>query len=184
MGCHIGLCDNHPAINHKEDKMANIMIAGHNFNVEDKYEEGHELTANEANALNQMRRENIRNNLAKKVEEKKNGKDKIEDDAVLSEMQNEVTEYASEYEFGERVGGGAVRDPVLSEAMRIARDKIWEHLKRKGMKRKDVEVTAITEAARKLLTKNPGIMELAKQRVAETQAAAASELEDVLADVA
>jgi hypothetical protein len=128
--------------------------------------------------------ENLRNNFAKRVEDQKNGAERVEDEDVLAELQAQLDKYAEEYQFGVRTGGGAVRDPVMSEAMRIAKDKIWEHLKRKGVKRKDVEAPKVTEAAKKLLDKNPEIMELAKQRVAETQAAAASELGDILADVA
>lgn len=163
--------------------MAEIMIAGHMFKVADRYEEGHELTANEANALNQMRRENIRNNLAKKVEEKKNGKEKVEDDAVLAALQTEIDDYAEDYEFGVRVGGGVTRDPVMREAMRIAREKVEENIRAKGRKLKDFEASAITGAARKLVETRPAILELAKQRVAEIQAVAAAELDDIL-DVA
>ena len=161
-----------------------IQIAGHSFNIADRYEEGHELTANEASALNQVRRENLRNNFARKVEDAKNGAEKVEDSNTLADLQGQLDRYAEDYEFGVRTGGGAVRDPVMNEAMRIARDKITEHLKRKGIKKKDQESSKITEAAKKLIDRNPEIMELAKQRVAETQAAAASELEDVLAEVA
>src|SRR5215472_10310536 len=128
-----------------------ITIAGHPFNVPTRYEEGHELTANEAAALNQTFHENLRNNFAKRVEEKKNGADRIEDEAVLADLQGQLDRYAEDYEFGVRTGGGAVRDPVMSEAMTIARTKVWEHLKRKGVKRKDVEAAKITEAAKKLL---------------------------------
>lgn len=161
-----------------------IQIAGHNFNISDRYEEGHELTANESAALNQMRRENIRNNFAKKVEDAKNGAERVEDDNVLADLQEQLNEYAEGYEFGVRTGGGYVRDPVLAEAMKIARDKVWEKLKSLGKKKKDVEPSAVTAYAKKLVDTKPEIMELAKTRVAELQAALASELDDVLADVA
>jgi hypothetical protein len=168
----------------KEDKMAEkLTISGHTFKAPTRYEEGHELTANEASALNQTYHENLRNNFAKKVSDALDGRERL-DDQELADLQEQFDQYAEGYEFGVRTGGGAVRDPVMAEAMRIARDKIWEHLKRKNVKRKDVETSKITEAAKKLIDKNPEIMELAKQRVEETQAAAASELEDVLADVA
>ena len=160
-----------------------ITIAGHTFVVPDRYEEGHELTANEAAALNQTYHENLRNNFAKKVDDKKSNGAPIDDDDVLAELQSELDKYADEYEFGVRSGAGGVRDPVLSEALRIAKDKIRDHLKRKGIKLKDVEAPKITEAARKLIEKNPEIMELAKARVQETQAAAAESLDDVVAGV-
>lgn len=160
-----------------------ITIAGHVFNVPTRYEEGHELTANEASALNQTYHENLRNNFAKRVEDKKDGADRIEDEDILSALQADLDKYAEDYEFGVRTGGGAVRDPVMTEAMRISKGKIVEHLRRKGIKMKDVEAAKITEAAKKLIEKNPEIMELARSRVAEAQAAAASELDDVVAGV-
>ena len=159
-----------------------ITIAGHVFDVPTRYEEGHELTANEASALNQTFHENLRNNFAKKVEARKDGGD-LDDDSK-SELQEELDKYAEDYEFGVRTGGGAVRDPVMSEALSIAKDKIWEALKRKGKRRKDVEASAVTDLAKKLIDRNPEIMNLARQRVAEAQAAAAGDLEELIADVA
>src|SRR6516225_3234346 len=120
-----------------------LTIQGHTFTAPLRYEEGHELTANEASALNQTFHENLRNNFAKKVSDALNGRERLDDDE-LSDLQGQFDTYAEGYEFGVRTGGGAVRDPVMSEAMRIARDKIFEHLKRKGVKRKDVEASKIT----------------------------------------
>ncbi len=160
-----------------------ITIAGHSFTVPLRYEEGHELTANEASALNQTYHENLRNNFAKKVETAKNGGDLVADATVLADLQAELDKYAEEYEFGGARGGGFRGDPVMTEAMRIAREKIYEHLKKKGKKRKDVESGTITEAAKKLIEKTPAILALAKQRVEETRAAASSELDDVVAQM-
>lgn len=154
-----------------------ITIAGHAFNVPTRYEEGHELTANEASALNQTFHENLRNNFAKKVEEAKNGADRVEDDDVLAELQEQLDKYAETYEFGVRTGGGYVRDPVMAEAMKIAKDKIWEDLRSRGKKPKDIEASAVTARAKKVIEKNPSIMDLARQRVAEMQAIAAVDLE-------
>ena len=159
-----------------------ITIAGHVFNVPTRYEEGHELTANEAAALNQTFHENLRNNFAKKVEDKKDGMEKIEDDDVLTDLQSQLDEYADQYEFGAPGARGA-RDPVLSEAMKLAKDKIWEALRAKGKKRKDVEASAVTELAKKHLVKHPEVMQLARQRVAEAQAAASGDLEDLVANI-
>ncbi len=83
-----------------------------------------------------------------------------------------------------RTGGGfAPRDPVMSEALRIAKDQIKAALKKKGRKVSDVEASAINEAAKKLVGQNPQILELAKQRVAEQQAAATEDLSSLVADI-
>lgn len=148
--------------------MEQITIAGHTFNVPVRYEEGMELTPGEASALNQTYHENIRNNLAKKAKE-----------GTLS--QTEVDEYAAAYQFGIRAAGtGVSRDPVMSEAMRIAKKQIAELLKKNGKKIGDYEVEAINSAAKALLAKTPEIMDLARQRVAEQQSLAAADLGDLL----
>jgi hypothetical protein len=148
--------------------MEQITIAGSPFNVPLRYEEGHELTAGEASALNQTYHENIRNNLAKKAKE-----------GTLT--QADVDAYAETYQFGVRAAGtGVTRDPVMSEAMRIAKKQLSEMLRKAGKKVGDYEIAAINNAAKALLDKSPEIMALAKQRVEEQQALAQADLGDIL----
>lgn len=148
--------------------MEQITIAGSPYNVPLRYEEGHELTAGEASALNQTYHENIRNNLAKLAKE-----------GLLT--QEKVDEYAGTYQFGIRAAGvGVSRDPIMSEAMRIAKKQIAELLKKSGKKVADYTVETINGAAKALLAKDPAILELAKQRVAEQQSLASQDLGDIL----
>ena len=156
-----------------------ITIAGETFSAPMRYEEGHELTAGEAAALNQTYHENLRNNFAKKVKDAKEA-----GSFDLAAFQGEFDTYAEAYQFGLRVGGGGVtRDPVMSEAMSIARGQIRVALRKKGVKIASVDAAALTAAAKKLIDKNPQIMELAKQRVEEAQAAAADDLSELVADL-
>lgn len=158
--------------------MEQITIAGQAFNVPVRYEEGHELTAGEASALNQTYHENLRNNFAKTVKEGlESGSETVET------LQTKLDTYAAEYAFGVRTGGGAVRDPVMAEAMNIAKGQIRALLKRKGTKVSDVAASAITDAAKKLVaheTHGPKIMNDAKRRVAEAQAAAGADLDELV----
>lgn len=153
-----------------------ITIAEKTFSVPVRYEEGHELTAGEASALNQTYHENIRNNLAKKV------KEQVAAGAFdQAAFQATVDAYAAEYQFGVRTPGtGVTRDPVMAEAMRIAKKQIAELLKKSGKKVGDYEVEAINKAAKAMLDKSPEIMDLAKQRVAEQQSLASADLGDLL----
>jgi hypothetical protein len=145
--------------------VATITIAGHPFTIADRYEEGHELTAGEASALNQTLRENVRNNLAKKE----------------GLTQDAVNDYAAKYEFGVRTpGAGRQSDPVMAEAMRLAKALLKDKLKAAGKK---ADGDAITEAAKNLLSHaqyGPPIMEKAKARVAEAQSIASAELGDII----
>ena len=161
---------------HKETNMEQITIAGKTFNAPLRYEEGHELSAGEAAALNQTYHENLRNNFAKKV------KDAIEAGAFSQDaIQIEFDAYAREYQFGVRTGGGgAPRDPVTKEALDILKDKIRMALKKKNLK---ADAASITARAKELLPTRPDIMELAKKRVAEAQAIAAEDLSEVIGDL-
>lgn len=144
-----------------------LSIAGNAFTVMERYEEGHELTAGEASALNQTLRENVRNNLSKKT----------------PLTQDDVDKYATEYNFGVRTpGAGRTSDPVMAEYMRLAKDKIKQMLKAKGKK---AEADAITLAAKNMLSTEHGkpIWALAQQRVAEQQSLAADALDDIVAGI-
>jgi len=159
-----------------------ILIQGINFRVPKPFKDGHECSAGEANALNQTLAENLRNNFATTVKEAKdqNGEDLGDD--VIAQLQEELDDYAAEYEFGAgRVGGP--RDPVRSEAMRMAKEQIRDALKRRGVALKNVAAEAITAAAEKLLVKNPEILALAKERVEKAQAAASGDLADLVAAI-
>lgn len=144
-----------------------LTIGGSAFTVMERYEEGHELTAGEASALNQTLRENVRNNLAKKE-----GLDQAGVDA-----------YANEYQFGVRTPGvGRTTDPVISEFMRLARAKIKDALKTAG---KSADSEAINIAAKSMIGAPRGepLMALAKQRVEEAKSVAAESLADLVAGI-
>ena len=117
-----------------------ITIAGLVFDVEDKYAEGHAVTANEAGALNQTRAENLRNNFAsvvRKAQEEVNegnpeGADPIDlDDEAKAALREEFAKVATAYEFGVRGGGVRITDPVEREAVRLAKEQIDAAIKAK-----------------------------------------------------
>jgi len=146
-----------------------ITISGHVFNVPLRYTEGHELSAGEASALNQTLHENIRNNLAKQAK-----------DGTLT--QEAVDKYSAEYQFGVR-SGGTTRDPVQAEAIRIAKQKITAAMKQAGKKVSDVDSSALNEAAKALVQRDPQIVQLAQERVSQAQALATGDLADLIASI-
>ena len=157
--------------------MEQITISGHSFNVPVRYEEGHELTAGEASALNQTYHENLRNNFAKKVKDAGASPD-------TAALQAELDTYANDYQFGLRVAGvGVSRDPVLSEAMRIAKKQVGELIKKAGKKPSDYEPAAINAAAKGLIDKDPQILAIARSRVAEQQTLASEDVGDLLSSL-
>ncbi len=103
---------------HKE-----ITIAGHAFPVLQPYAAGHVVTEAEAKALNQVRAENIRNNMASKVKAAFATEDRKEDDPTPETIADLVAAYDNAYEFTlASVGAGRKpTDPVEAEALKIAR---------------------------------------------------------------
>ena len=160
--------------------MEQITIAGKIFNAPIRYEEGHELTAGEAAALNQTYHENLRNNFAKKVKE-------ADEAGAFDEaaFQREFDDYAEQYQFGVRTGGGGTtRDPVMAAALNMAKTQIRAAVKKKYGK-VTVDAAVITEKAKQFLSgpKGAAVMELARVRVQEEQAAAADDLGDLIGDL-
>ena len=99
-----------------------ITIADHQFMVLQPYAAGQTLTEAEAKALNQVRAENVRNNMAKKVKAAFDGTAK-DDEPTEATIAAAVAAYDASYQFTLASIGGGKRstDPVEVEAMRIAR---------------------------------------------------------------
>jgi len=123
-----------------------ITIQGQTFRVPIRYAAGHVLTDGEAGALNQTLHENLRNNFAKKVSEGQEA-------GVPNEtLQQQLDDYANDYQFGVRTGGGGFRgDPVMTLAMGIAREMVRAAIKQKGLDQDDWPAARISQAAKQLL---------------------------------
>lgn len=157
---------------HETTPRGEYTIAKETFSIPLPYHAGHTLTDGEANALNQTWVENIRNNLASKVNDAKEAGSFVHD-----AFQGQVDDYADEYEFGVRTGGGGrTSDPVMAEAMTIAKDLVRKAIVKAGHKLADVKASNITELAKGVIDKNPKIMETARARVEEVRAIADVEL--------
>lgn len=123
-----------------------ITIQGHPFKVPLRYAAGHVLLENEAGALNQTFHENIRNNMAKKVAEG------VEANVPMETIQQQVDDYAAEYQFGVRTGGGGFRgDPVMTLAMNYARGVVRQAIKSRNLSEDEWPASRISQAAKALL---------------------------------
>jgi hypothetical protein len=153
-----------------------LTIQGLDFTAAPRFAEGHVLTANEANALNQTFFENLRNNFAGRVKKvKEEHGENIE--SVMDELQGEFDTYAEAYEFGVRKTA-APKDPVTAKALVLAKQAIRTAIQASGAKVKDYTAEAIEEAAANYLKTEAGaeLLEVAKARIAEEQAAAKAAL--------
>jgi len=123
-----------------------ITIQGQTFRVPLRYIAGHTLTDGEAGALNQTLHENLRNNFSKKVAEG------IEAGMSTEVLQQQLDDYANDYQFGVRTGGGGFRgDPVMTLAMNIAREMVRSAIKTKNLNSDDWPASRISQAAKALL---------------------------------
>lgn len=107
--------------------MKSVIIAGQSFDLATPYSAGHTLTEAEAKTLNQVRHENVRNNMAKVVKEAVESGDQ----AKLAELPTKVAAYDADYAFS--IGGSGVSrtvDPVEREARAIAKEYVKAHLAR------------------------------------------------------
>lgn len=151
-----------------------IMIQGKVFTVTPPYTAGHVIQENEAYALNQTWKENLRNNFAKTVA------DGDENGVSQEDLQEKLDAYAQTYAFGVRTGGGRTTDPVEQEARRLAKAWVLARLKRQG---KDGQHTAaaISAAAMEILAHEdhgPRLRGKAEENVEEIRRAAAADLSD------
>lgn len=166
-----------------------ITIQGHEFDFgAARYAEGHVCSANEANALNQVRLENIRNNTASKIKKAaEDGKVKPEEVNLDStqvtvgeetmSLREAIQRYADGYEFGARaVRSAEPIDPVDREAERIAKEAIRAALKAKKVKVADLPEGKFDEAVEAYAAREDVRAE-AKRRVKQREKIGEGELD-------
>ncbi len=154
------------------------IIHGTAFEISQPYAEGHILTAAEARALNQVRSENIGNNVREKLKE-------LLDAGDTAAATTLVAERDAEYVFNMSSGSGAVkRDPIETEARKIARDLIKESLAASGRKLSTVPQGETEESWKEKLEAETDriaamddVLKVAKKNVADKQKKSAALLE-------
>jgi len=149
-----------------------IEIAGLSFEVADRYSEGHEINENEARALNQTLRENLRNNF------RKTAKEEQEKGTSEAEIRKMFEEYAEGYEFSGKRQTRAPRDPVEAEARKIARKVVKAALKKQNIDEKTLEEGKLDELIDAYAAK-PDVRALAKETVDALSSITTTALESV-----
>lgn len=139
--------------------MKKLTIAGETFDVSTPYTDG-QADPNgdmERKTLDQVRSENIGNNLRGTV------KEMLSNNASFNEIQAKISEYDTKYTFS--MGGGREPlDPLDRECRKVAREAIRDHLAADGRKLKDVEDAALEAAIDKVAAQDDVIAE-AKKRI-------------------
>lgn len=157
-----------------------IRIGQYAFAVGTRYAAGDTLTANEADALNGLRAENIRNNVKKLVDRATAALSpgQLLTPAELSELQDAVSAYARDYSFGERrePKGGIRQTPFEQELRAVASERVEAQQRQLGVELSAEGFEASVEANCKLAP----VIEEARQRVAARSAIASKALEELL----
>jgi hypothetical protein len=114
-----------------------VTIQGVLVSISEPYAEGATINAAEAKALNQMRAENIGNNVRAQIKALLETEGNTVD-SIQGEVQAAVTTRDNEYEFTlASVGGGSTRlDPLTKEARKIAADFVMGKLRANGITKK------------------------------------------------
>lgn len=118
----------------EETPTLTITLYDNEFTVSAPYAEGHTVTAAEARALNQVRKENIANNNRKAVKEAMEIEDEKERAEALKTIAAEVAKYDAEYEFTLASSGGkrSTMSSLEKMARKLARNALAAKLKASG----------------------------------------------------
>lgn len=156
-----------------------VSLFGAEFDLRAPYEAGAPLGEAEAKTLNQVRKENISNNVRKKIKALMGEAKELAGDA-LTKAAALIAEADANYVFTLASVGGArrVTDPVEREAISIAKAAIAAKLTAAGRKLKDVDKDKLAAAVAKAAAE-PQIVALAKKRVKEREAMAGVALDDL-----
>lgn len=158
--------------------MLTIRIKQYSFELSDPFAEGTVLTRAEAQALNALRAENIRNNMARAVEKETA---KLLDGQLLSPealaaLQETISTYDRNYQFPSRHQPRPRKGELDLVTEEVARERVEAQARQDG--------TALNEATLVARTVEfcllPAVQEEARRRLAERQSVAMGSLEDLL----
>jgi hypothetical protein len=157
-----------------------IRIGQYAFSIGSPFASGHVLSANEAEAMNRLRAENIRNNVKKWVDQERArcAVGELLTPDALSELQDKISAYAASYQFGV-IGepkGGLRRTPFEQELRAVALERVELQ-----MRQMEIELSAeALELALEQQMKLAPVVEEARRRVKARQELAAQALEELL----
>lgn len=158
-----------------------ISIKQHAFSVRQVYSEGTVLTKAEAQALNGLRAENIRNNVFKFVAEALGTaqQGQVLPAEVQKELQEKITEYDLKYQFPLRSEPRG-QSPIEVEVLIVATERVEAAIRQRGTYELVVVNRAMYEDMLALALADPAVQEEARKRIALANQAAARALEDLL----
>lgn len=129
----------------EETSRKNIIIKKVEYTIAQPFAEGHVCTANEANALNQLLSENVRNNFAPKVKK-----------SEVAPTQEDLDNYVAGYQFGVRSVSSS--DPVEKVMRQLVERKLIEALKARGKNKSSLSSEEFKNAIDAAVEKNRDVL--------------------------
>lgn len=104
--------------------MPEVRILGYSFPLPDKYLQGHVLSDSEAYALNNLRKENIRNNITRKLQRfiSQQGDNRLDDEQQLTFAQV-LLDYAEAYNFPLRITAAPLGNDAFEQHLQAVIDE-------------------------------------------------------------
>lgn len=151
-------------------------IKGYTFQLASPYSEGHRLTAGEAQALNDLRTENIQNNFRPHVNSQveKLGPGELLAQSVLDALQAKLATYDSSYKFNEKATRNRIGD-IEAEAKIVAREKLAAESQSSEAQFSDDQIEALLAEWANL----PAVIEEARIRVQARRSALTGGMESL-----
>lgn len=158
-----------------------LRIRGHHFTIPKRYQPGHSLTPGEAQALNQLMTENVRNNLDQEVIRAIQAQGQIDEAALLPaaihlELQARIEAYAERYQFELRPESRGRKSALELEIEAEANDRAVQEAQASGRELNDPVIQAMINA----WLVDPGVHETARSRLETRRKVALESLEDLL----
>ncbi len=158
-----------------------ITIQGLVFKAPLRYSEGHTLSAIEAEQLNSVLHDNLRNNFAKRIKAQMEKTLEVEPQRTglnateVLELKQEFAQYSAEYQFTS-ASRRLPLDPVERTALSLAKDLVSEALRKKGLKPSDVPEHELSDRIAAVAA-NPKVRAEAERRVDATRSIAGDALD-------
>lgn len=141
-----------------------ITISGVVFEIAPKYSEGHQLTSDEASALNSLFFSGLNSKLKPLVVKAQKASSSLElDESVKADLSAKLAEFARTFTFTQKSGNSY--DPVQREAFKMVKPQVLNALKQKGLDPKSLAEGKLEEIMLQLLGKRPDIMAEARRRI-------------------
>lgn len=151
-----------------------LRIRQHPFRIPERYSEGHCCSAGEAQGLNQLMLENVRNNTSDWViEALAQEEGELLSSEAMARLQDRILAYALDYQFQVREETRDRKGPLELEIEKVARERAQEYGNAKGLDVFDIELAVpefmaqgeVHEEARRRIKLKAGVAAQALQEL-------------------